>query len=352
MATQPIVPPGPPSYAERTFSPPLLAFYQRHRSPEFAESQNVLYALVAHAVSRYQQARDAGGSWKSRAGILIDLVGLPLLAFAQVAGTYALFRWLLPGWSQWVVLVQMALNLAVAFVGCKATFSVARVFFVTDLDTGKVDRLALGRLDGLLDCRAPYRLVGGLLMTLAIQAAVLYHVPHQVGLPSELTLPQSFLVAGDNLLQGVFLDVFEIYNVHLADKVAHTAWSSTVFLFFRLVYEAHAGLLVFLLFRRGTVRGFLQHLPERLDPAGLVPWLDEICRRQAQWWGQCPNEVVFLMLVEEYLRGKHELVRELTHQFPGLGVADAVRRLFVVQKTDGSGQPQVIRLFEDAPAAG
>ena len=70
-----------------------------------------------------------------------------------------------------------------------------------------------------------------------------------------------------------------------------------------------------------------------LTPESLSEWIEQTCRIKHSWFQRYPDEFLFLMLVEEYLRGNEDLVRDLSHQFPGLDVRNEVRKLFVSPKT-------------------
>jgi len=319
----------------------LLAFYRKQRAPELAEAQNILYVLVAHAVGQFHELRRARASWWSAGRVLLRILAGPASTFALVAGSYAFFHWVAPSWTGWIMLGQMGLNLLLTYLTFKFVLGRGSVFFKSDLDSRKVTGLSLGRLDHGADYRTPYTILGILLGTLAIQSAEIYFIPAHVGLSISPGLTESFLISVNNLLHGLFLDFLDHYGIHLVDAVEHTSWSATVFLSFRIVYDTLVVVFVVMLVRRRRVRKFY-------DVKSLCAWIDQICRQQPHWWKQCPDEFVFLMLVEEYLGGRYDLVRELTHQFPGLEVSNPVRELFVVRAAD-AGEGQIVRLFEDKP---
>ena len=81
------------------------------------------------------------------------------------------------------------------------------------------------------------------------------------------------------------------------------------------------------------MRQFYKHFPQVLTPDSLVKWIEQVCRLERGWFRRYPDEFLFLMLAEEYLKNHDDLVRALTHQFPDVDVRNEVRGLFISPKT-------------------
>jgi len=218
------------------------------------------------------------------------------------------------------------------------------------LEGGRVDGLELGRLHEIFETSEPSTLGLFLGVCFGAQMGLLQFAPDHAGLPIGGGLVESALLTLDNACHGIFLDTFELYDLHWGEKPDHNWWSATVFYAFRLAFDAFALLYFLGAYRRYRLRHVFHGFPH--DPrrvADLLDWIDARCGDEHRWPRQYFDEFLFLMLVKEYLRGNLALVRQLSLQFPRIAVSDGVRSAFV--GPDGDVIFRGIRMPRSRPAA-
>ncbi len=198
-------------------------------------------------------------------------------------------------------------------------------------------RLDLGRLDLALDGRGlAASLCGFIGLLVGGQIVLLVASSDHLGVGIDGSLGVAALVTLDNAIHGIFLDVLELYGVHLV-PLEHTPWSATVFLVFRTLITALVVLALFQAFRVGGLRKLVQQHDELADgPAGYAEWLrgvpglagDKLTRRFSQ-------EVVFLVVLGRFVGGQFDSARELARSMLLAEVSADLRELLV----DPSGEP-------------
>ncbi len=123
--------------------------------------------------------------------------------------------------------------------------------------------------------------------------------PDHAGLPGPEGWAEAVLLTLDNACHGVFLDTFELYDLHLGKTPRHNAWSATIFYAFRLAFDAFALLCVLAAYRRYRLRRLFQgfpHDPRRVDD--LLDWIESRCGDEHRWPRSYFDEFLFLMLAQ------------------------------------------------------
>lgn len=193
---------------------------------------------------------------------------------------------------------------------------------------GAVERMTLGRLDDIFNFGAPGNTGFWLGAAFGFQFGLLHFTPNHGFLPIDGGFGQCFLLTLDNLCHGLFLFLFDIFNIHLAGRFDHGTWSGTIFYFFRLAYDALALLLVYQLYQRWRLRRLFRNYYSG-DAASLATWIEERVADEFGWPGRFFDEFMFLALAGQYLRGNFDFVRQVSRQFPRLRVTARVRDVFV-----------------------
>ncbi len=206
----------------------------------------------------------------------------------------------------------------------------------------EAERIQLGRLDAIFRLSAPATTLFFLGVLFSLQVGLLYFMPDHLGITQEGTLVECLLLTTDNLCHGVFLDTFELYDIHLAEKVTHDWWTATVYYLFRISFEAFALIAAYQLWRHYAMRRLFHALPRHWRNVDFVlQWIEEATRTEGDWAREFLDEFLFLVLTGAYLSGDDEMVRDVDRRFPWLRIREDVRRLYVDEYGD--------RLFEYQP---
>ena len=333
-------PAGDPAFMhpEHRFAEPLKAFAQTQESGELSAPQRRIYLLLGKMFTDYQRARRQQFNLWAFLIVLLITFGFVYLSLGLA---YKMTSWIIPSWSDGVL------------YGCVFFFllcsSLIKLVFDSEATTlkknreGEVERLSLGRINDIIDDGAFYATLTILMGLLACQSTLLYWTSDHLGFAGLSTFKEALMISLDNFMHGVFLDIFEMYDIHLVPATGEkTLWTSTIFLLFRLLYDAFTLLWLYLLYQRYRMRSFFRSFPEAGGVDALTSWMERVCRQDAGWLRKFADELLFFTLAEEYLRGRFTFVRDLSHQFPAIRVSDEVRALFVDPE---SGEA----LFEAAP---
>lgn len=314
-------------------SPDLKKYWEKCAEFGLSAYQRMVYALVSLALFRNNVQVPTRGYGALAGMLVLATVVWTVVAFVQVTLGYLLFRWLLPESYAVILYVQLILNLALHYT-LRWLFTEIPVGLQRKGFSETIHGLRLGRLDRALNLNS--LMVGiNLGNVLGVHTAMLYYLPNHMGIPEASSLGSAFLIALENFFRGVSLGFLFVHtHISLLGTPIHHTWSSaTIFWMFRLVYAAIIGLMIFLAYRRWLMRRFYKTFPTSLNPKSLCEWIEQTCRIEDHWFRRYPDEFLFLMLVEEYLRGNDQLVLDISHQFPGLDVRNDVRELFVSPTT-------------------
>lgn len=323
--------------AEQT-DPPLSAatrgLTKSHRLTHLNPSQRVVYALLARTLQEYRG---------DLVVLVLGLLAVPVLLLLgvglSVAVTWGL-SWLARLAGDWVLYAPVA----VFVLAARALKSSAEESaFKAELHEGRMDHWRLGRLKDIFHVGEPASLAlyfGG---CFGFQWGLLAGTSSNAGLDLGAGWGQCLLLTLDNLCHGIFFDFCELYDLNWGPKLKHTTWSATVFSTFRLTYDALVVLFVYVLYQRFRLRRLMWYVPN--DPRSfgdVMAWLQYTCSSREQIPARYTDEMLFLILVKEYLAGRFALVRGMSEQFGWLKVDPAVRRLFrdnagkvVFEGTDG-----------------
>jgi hypothetical protein len=199
-------------------------------------------------------------------------------------------------------------------------------------EAGLPRALFFDRLHDTLSEDAPNGLGMLIGFVLGLQANGLYYSPDHWGLDIDGAWPECLALSVNNLFHGLLVGVADVYGWHLAPPVKHTFWTSTLFVAFRLTYDAYFLVLVLTLWQRGKVRHLVtaaEGLAAGPSPPKLVEYLRAACHGSTAWRRSFPDEYLFLCLAEKYLDGQYEGCRILHEAFPDIKIPASVRALFV-----------------------
>lgn len=183
----------------------------------------------------------------------------------------------------------------------------------------------LGNVDQVFDPRNLRLVVFSFFFLVVVQVTLLSFTRNHCGIAFDGKFVSSLLLTLDNLLHGILFDIGELYGLNLGDRIEHNFWSASIFLFFRLSYDAMFLLFLYLVWRRWTARGLFRGLPATSKE--LIRWLEN--ELDKGWFKRFPSEYTFLVLAREYMLGRDDVVRTISARFQDLGISDEVRALFV-----------------------
>ena len=322
------VAPGAPAVPRPPLSAAVIELTRSHRAAGMAPPQRIIFALLVRTLQGYRSDR------------FLVIFGFVMMPFFAVAG----FLGGLLAMTAAHVLLSSLGRLADAELGY-ALYAIPPVVLAFALwnksmehdreivfryERGRVDGLELGRLHEIFETSEPSTMGLFLGVCFGAQMGLLQFAPDHAGLPIAGGWAESALLTLDNACHGIFLDTFELYDLHWGEKLGHTFWSATIFYAFRLAFDAFAFLYIFGAYRRYRLRHLFRGFPN--DPrrvADLLDWIEARSGDEHRWPRHYFDEFLFLMLVKEYLRGHLALVRQVSLQFPRLAVAEDVRSAFV-----------------------
>ena len=307
------------------FSPELREFAAAQAPTDLSAPQERLYLLLTKMFADYQKTRREQFNLWAFAIVLLLTFGF---VYGSLATLYHLTHWLIPSWTDGVLYSGVFF-----FLLCSSLIKMMFDSEETDLKknkAGEVERLSLGRINDILDDGAFYATLTILMGLLACQSILLYRVSDHLGFAEISTFREALVISLDNFMHGVFLDVFEMYDIHLSSaKGEKTLWSSTIFLIFRLLYDAFMLLWLYILYQRYRMRKLFKDFPKAGGVSAFTDWMERVCRQDASWLRKFVDELLFFTIAEEYLRGRFAFVRDLSHQFPSIRVDNEVRALFI-----------------------
>jgi hypothetical protein len=311
----------------------IIELSQSHRVAGLAPPQRIVFALLVRTLQSYRNDRFL---------VVFGFVMMPFFAVAGVIGGFLAMMaaaLLLSTMGRWAdVELGYALYAIPVFMVVFALFNKSLEHgreIVFRHDRGKIDGLELGRLHEIFETSEPSAMGLFLGLCFGAQLGLLQFTPDHAGLPLVGDWIECFLLTLDNACHGIFLDTFELYDLHWGAKPVHTFYSATIFYAFRLAFDAFALLYIFGAYRRYRLRLLFRGFP--YDPrrvADLLDWIEARCGDEHRWPRQYFDEFLFLMLAKEYLRGNLTLVRQVSLQFHNLAVADDVRSAFVGPRGD------------------
>ena len=297
------------------------------------EPQQKLYALLTHRLEMYHKETEKSLLQVIGFGLFMGSLGV-LIMLAALALIYMLTRWLLPTGAHHGVMYL----LSVLIIGFGFIIKLVTEEEEIELkrEEGAVSTWDWGRLDTILDSVANSAICFFLGMVLAAQISlIMYHETH-LGLGESISFWQATVLSLDNLLHGICLDVMEMYHITLSPlEGQRSTLTTTLFLVFRLGYDALFLMWLFMLYQRHQARELFKSYPEgkQTEVEPVLRWIQESCGSPQGWIRRFTDELIFLMMAEEYLRGQDEVVRHLGEQFKRLRISDEMRALFVESET-------------------
>jgi hypothetical protein len=203
-------------------------------------------------------------------------------------------------------------------------------------------RFRLGRMEDLLGPRAimfPAVLLGTMF---GIELALLDWGHRQTGLAASISFADSFAIATDNLLSGLLFDCCELFDIRFAEPPQHTSVSATLFLVFRTAFDLFVVYLIYVVVQRRQLARLVHEFGVTDENVYLAVdnWIDHVVRSPTTWIRSYPNEVVFFMVVREFLAGRFDDARSIAAEWPSLKINSDARSLL----TDPTG----VSIFADS----
>ena len=297
------------------------------------EPQQSLYALLTHRLDTYHEEIDKNLVRVVMFSVIMGLLGT-LLMLAVLSGVYGVSSWLFPTQVHHVLMyilsvVIIGFGFIIKLVTEEGEVSISQ-------ENGKIQTWSWGRLDDIIDSNSNSAIFFFLGIIFAGQISlILFHETH-LGFGEALSFWQATILSLDNLLHGVCLDVMEMYHISLSSlESERSVLTTSLFLVFRLGYDALFLMWLFMLYQRHQARGLFKGYPKGEDERveALLAWMQSSCASSQGWVRRFTDELIFLMMCEEYLRGHYEVVHHLGNQFPRLRVTDEMRTLFIHPET-------------------
>jgi hypothetical protein len=293
-----------------------------------------VYALITQTFAKHrQELSDSRWYVFGRLLVIWPVLGY-YTGYLSVAGVYYALHWLLGTGTNYVLYTFVVCGLGVAYI---------LRFALQDQDIGVAGRqdkenkvflnhrFSWGRYQDAFDDSQMLFYLMGFSTLFGLQVGLQAFTDGHLGLPIEGRQAECFWITLDNLCHGVFLDVCELYDLRLTDKLTHSFWSASVFLFFRLGFNAMLVLAVYHFVWYLRLRHFFRGYPEdaELTPATLSAWVRRLAADERHWAHTYSDEFIFLLMVDEYLQGHDYTVRSLHHRFPQLSISDKARNMFI-----------------------
>jgi hypothetical protein len=300
----------------------ILAIARTHRLGPAREHQRLVYALLAHTLFQYRSDRIM--LFVSYLLIPVTIAVGVLLGFTVAAGLGWMLAWI--GMGDVLVWLVAAL---VLLIGLALRQQISEADISLSRSGGRVEAFKLGRLEEMFQVAGPATIGVFFGVFFGVQHAVLMFTPSHVGLPIDGDLGECFLLTLDNVCHGVFLDTFELYNLHWGKPLVHTFYSATVFYAFRVGFDAMIFLIAYGLWKRFRMTRFFYDFPrDERDVAGVLDWISYRCGDDQHWPRRYHDEVIFLLLSKAFITGDEEFVRGLSGSLRRLQVTREVRELF------------------------
>jgi hypothetical protein len=292
------------------------------------------YAMITHRLEHYKRDLARKFNWIFVISFLAFISGF-VGSYLILSLIYVLTGWLLP--DQVHHLIMYALSAGILAFGFIIKI-VAEEEEVTPKkpENGVIKAWSWGRLDNIIDPNASSAFCLFLGILVATQVCMLQHHTTHLDLGEAMSFTQAFVLSIDNLLHGICLDILEMYQLHLsALDTKPPTFTTTVFLIFRLVYDALFLMWLYLLYQRYQLRDIFKEYPTgaQQDIEPLLKWMQSLCAHPKGWVRRFTDEFIFLMMCEEYLRGNYEVVKHLGVQFNSLRVSDEMRLMFIHPET-------------------
>lgn len=297
------------------------------KSDELLLEQKVIYVLLSNTLAGYsKEESDFGIGFRTIVGYPFWLFGGGALGWLSLQFAHLICHWLIGDWTDWVLYVLVAVGLLCVVV-MKEMASDGFIEFDQDADNNWAIRgLKLGRLHEVLNSES-VAVTAILGMIFGAQAGLIRYASHHMGAGDVQDFQQAFFLTLDNFCRGLFLDIFDVYQIYFAHPVEHTTWTATGYLIFRCSMNVLVLLSLYLIWSHIRLRKLLADVPT--EPMGyqrLLEWLRDI--RGSRWCRSFFDEYVFLMAVERYLDGRFDDFKDQTRRYPRLQVQDGVQSLF------------------------
>lgn len=293
----------------------------------------LLFALMARGIQHLRK------EFKSGAEIFTAFSVVLLIGFGGGSLFMVATYWVLRGcgaalgsWTQHLLLPIVLILIAFGLLLAKfLQFGGADTVQLKVRD-GRTRFIYLNRFDDILGVgmgAAVGMIVGG---GLALHLHLLYFHNDHLGLAIEGRWWQCLAITLDNLFHGLLLDVCELYELRITDRLHHTFTSASIFLAFRLAFDGFMLFMLFSLYRRQKVLHVAREakeLPDVPTPDQLRVYLRKVAYGRRGWSRMFFDEFVLFALMEKHLSDNEEEARALARVFTDVELPTPVRNLFV-----------------------
>lgn len=308
---------------------------------DLSPNQKAICALLVNTIGEYSQGI---AYYLFLNSVLMTVVAVVTIAFVlgAISATYWIFRWIFGDCPTWILylfpLTILFVTWATNDVGKDSRIELAA-------SDGKLEGLQLGRLHSIFSYLGLAMVMFSLSGLFVSNAMLLFLTSPHGGVQFDGYFSSSVLITIDNMCRGVFLDVFELYELRAGGiQYDYTLFAGSVLVLYRLAFDVYVIAAGIIFYRRWRMNQIFKDYPfswkvDGISPSQrrqlLVDWIESLARNEKRWYRSFADEFVFMMICEEYIRGDFVLVRRLGEQFPRLKIDDDVRALFVDDKGHG-----------------
>ena len=298
----------------------LLLTMQGSDNPSLSPNQRLILGLITRG---YQSEHNLV---RSMVGTCI-LSAIRCLIYASLSyGVCYLLSLFSVDWLLYVVAILMLLLALFVRIGVSSPTDIS----LRRTNKGRLDAFELGRMSQLFDTGPSAIAVAVAGMAFGAHIGLLHFTATHMGVDHVGGFVDSLQIATNNLCHGVFFHAMELYGINVGAPTETLAfWPATVFLVFRLAYDAMLIIFVLLIWRRFRVRKLFGDLPQDATWQNMTDWMHRLSNHPARLGRILHDELIFNFLAEEYIRGNHDVVLKVSEQFANINVATEVRALFV-----------------------
>lgn len=255
--------------------------------------------------------------------IVVPLYWVPLML---------LLTWLQA--PQWLVFMMSLLWAGNLWMWSKRVASIPVYVARTEKFGLQTYKFFLGRISPLIDSVLWACFAGVVLGGVIVQAFLIWNWPSSGGFGEIRGYWHSQAISLNNLCHGKLDSALSWVGIDARIPEALSTAASLVLAFFRSVFDGLLIALALLLWQRFQLRTLTRSFPRDGALPSFLAWLKSVTSDKANWGGRFHDEIVYLILLREYLSGNESNVRCIGEQFSSVAIDNYIRRLFI--GSDGS----------------
>lgn len=193
-------------------------------------------------------------------------------------------------------------------------------------------KLFLGRFESIGDTSNIYGFIAFLGILLGSQLSIVWLHSDHLGYGSNVSFIDSMIITIDHFLHGICFDAMEIYNVSLYGLHPRQSFmDQTMIFFYRLTCDLLAIAMIYNLYQQSKLKQLFSKISIDNTVETLETWMGLLNGKNSYWMSKFTEEIIFLTLTHDYIRGQWRSVENLSRSFHHLNVDNNVRELFVRQ---------------------